>query len=123
MTKITAITDPWAHAAASWVPLPGTRADRAQAQSFLKPALWQHVICPEDRALLAQLAGEVLDADPGVGHAFAARLLERLRVRQGAATSESEQAQLHNLDALVSRHLASLPDLLRCLRAFRAEAA
>lgn len=114
--------DPWLAAHAPWIPAPGDRATRAKAQQFQKPLLWEFVIHPEDRALLAQLAGEVLDAEPGVGHAFAARLLERLRARQAAARTEDERERLHSLDVLLSRELSALPDLLRCLRTLRAEA-
>jgi len=116
-----ALVDPWASAPASWVPLPGTRADRAKAQQFLKPCLWEHIVRPEDRALVAQLAREVLDVEPAVGHAFGGRLLDRLRARGAAAMSDAERQRLHGLDCLVSDQLASTLDLLARLQALRNE--
>jgi hypothetical protein len=125
MTKTTAPVetdlpgDPWASAPASWTPLPGSRADRARAQSFLKPVLWEFIVRPEDRGLIAQLAFEVLKTEPTVGHAFGGRMLERLRARRDAARAMAERQRLHGLDVLLSRHLAALPDLLARARALR----
>ena len=116
-----ALTDPWANAPASWVPWPGTHADRAKALQFMKPSLWEYIVRPADRALVAQLAGEVLEAEPAVGHAFAGRLLERLRARGAVATSDVERQRLHGLDCLVSDHLAKTSDLLARLRGLRGE--
>jgi len=119
MTKTATLPsiDPWASARASWIPLPGTRAERGQAAQFLKPLLWEHVLSPEDRALVAALAGEVLDAEPGVQHAFAGRLLTRIRVQESAPRSAGERARLHGLAICLSQHLALLPDLLARVRA------
>ena len=115
------LTDPWATAPASWVPFPGTHAARAKAQQFLKPSLWEYIVRPADRALVAQLAGEVLEAEPAVGHAFAGRLLERLRARGAAATSDAERQRVHALDSLVSANLSNTFDLLTRLRGLRVE--
>jgi hypothetical protein len=111
--------DPWASAPASWVPLPGTRADRAKAQHFQKPRLWEDVVRPEDRALVARLAAEVLATEPHVGHAFAARMLERLRTEGAAARTTAERERLHALDVILSNQLGRLPDLLARLRALQ----
>ncbi len=113
--------DPWERAPASWVPLPGDRAARALAQQFQKPLMWEHIVRPEDRALVAQLAGEVLEREPGVGYAFGGRLLERLRARRDQTRHPAQREPLNALEMILSRELHLLPDLRDRAIALRAQ--
>jgi len=112
-------TDPWAEAHAPWIPAPGTRAERAKAQQFQKPRLWEHIL-RDDRARLAAVARDVLD---GPAFDFPGRLLEQLRARAAAAQTAAEREPWHRLEGLVSRHLGLLPDLLTRVQSLPAEAA
>jgi hypothetical protein len=107
--------DPWAAAPASWLAPAGDRAARERVrQSLQKPRLWQYIIAPADRGLLAAVAGAVVD---GPAFSFAARVLEELRRRGAAARTAEERARLHQLEVVLSRHVADLPDLLMHARA------
>jgi hypothetical protein len=115
-------TDPWAHAAAPWIPFAGDRRARAEQRHFTKPALWQRLPDAADRALVAACARQVVAAEPAIGFAFSTLMLEQLRARGEAARTAEERERLHQLEVVLSRHVAELPDLRERVRALPTEA-
>jgi hypothetical protein len=114
------LPDPWKNARASWIPLSGDRAARAKAAEVRKPLLWEYVILGYERGRLAALARDVVD---GPAFDFGGRLIAQLRARAAAAPTAGERAQWSHLEAVLSRHLELLPDLLTRIQSLPAAAA
>ena len=101
--------DPWAVSPVGAIPPSGP---------YQRPHLWGAILQPEDRALVATYAFEILAADPAIEHyGFGGRLLERVRTAGETAGTADELSRLRRVELTLSIEAHLCADLLLCARA------